>query len=86
MTKEKFTDTLENVGRTTNELKRLRGGLLIAEKASLRIIINMKKLLLDALEYKKWSRVAELESYISGCEQIKMVYEMAIKKSELKDK
>lgn len=69
-----------------DELEKLKGELLIAENASLRTIINMKKLLLNALDNKEWSRVVQLESCISGCEQIKKIYEVAIKKSELQEK
>jgi uncharacterized protein YaaN involved in tellurite resistance len=58
--------------------------LEIAQKASMQIIIKMEKLLLDALENKNWCRIAELESYIAGCKQIKLVYDMAIGKAEEK--
>ena len=69
-----------------DELEKLKRELVIAGKASDMIIVNMHKLLADAIKHERWSRAGELESYVFGCEQIKMVYEMAIKKSELQEK
>lgn len=69
-----------------DELEKLKVELKRAGKAADIMIARMNNLLAEALNHNNWGKAGELESYVSGCEQIKMVYEMAIKKSELQEK
>lgn len=52
--------------------------LEIAKKASAISIKLMQKKLAAALKEKNWSKAGELEAYVAGCEQIEMVYSMAM--------
>ena len=68
-----------------DELEKLKRELAIAGKAADIMIAKMNNLLAEALNHNNWSRAGELESYVSGCKQIKTVYEIAIKIAETKE-
>jgi hypothetical protein len=49
-----------------------------AFKASESMIKKAQKLKKDAIHRQDWSRIATMETYISGMEQILIVFKMAI--------
>lgn len=50
----------------------------IAVKVSRKMITDMEYKLQEAISHENWSRAADLKSYISGMEQILIVFEQAI--------
>ncbi len=58
--------------------KKKVGGLSLAFKVTGNMISDFQNKLADAVSNENWSRAAELQSYISGMQQIQTVFEQTV--------